>query len=237
MVVFTLNKMNNKNCIISFANKNGNYAKGLARLSDSLRNNFDGDFLAWTHENSLGAPLHIDNPYAFKIYAFEKAINAGYQNILWLDSSCFAIKNIQPIFEHIETNGYIMQDAGHYVGTWTNDKALEYFRMSRDEAMNIKCYGNAGLLGLNFNNYKAESFFDAWHSAMQCGLFKGNWYNENKTESNDQRCLGHRHDLSCGSILAYRNEMQLQPGDQWLQYAGIYDETLNNNIYFKAQGI
>lgn len=227
----------NKNCIISFANKNGNYAKGLARLSDSLRNNFDGDFLAWTHENSLGSPLHSENPYAFKIDAFEKAIAAGYQNILWLDSSCFAIKNIQPVFDHIETNGYIMQDAGHYAGNWTNDKALDYFRISRTEAMNIKCYGNAGLLGLNFNNHASESFFDAWREAKLNGLFKGSWNNDNQTESRDLRCLGHRHDLSCGSILAYRNGMQLQPGDQILQYAGIYDEIANNNIYFKAQGI
>lgn len=223
--------------IISFANSNGNYVTGIARLSDSLRNNFDGDFGSWIGEHTLGAPLHSENPYAFKIYAFEKAREAGYTQILWLDSSVFAIQNVQPVFDHISQHGYIMQDAGHYVGNWTNDRALDYFRMNRDEAMNIKCYGNAGFLGLDFTNYKAISFFEAWKTAMLDGMFKGNWNNNEKTESQDERCLGHRHDLSCGSILAHRSGMQLQSGDQWLQYAGPYDKTGNESIIFKAQGI
>ena len=56
-------------CIISFANDNRqrNYIKGLARLSESLRHNFDGTFLSWIGELSLGAPLHSENMYAFKI--------------------------------------------------------------------------------------------------------------------------------------------------------------------------
>lgn len=226
-----------KKCIVSFANQKGYYINGLARLNESLRNNFDGDFLGFIGEASVGAPLHTDNPYAFKIYCIQKAIDAGYTQILWLDSSCFAIKNVQPVFGHIGKQGYIMQDAGHWIGEWTNDRTLKYFGVTRDDMMNVKCHGNAGFLGLNFENGTTRIFFDRWRESMIAGMFKGAWTNENHSESTDERCRGHRHDLSCGSIIRYQLGMELQSGEEWLQYAGLYDEVLNDSIIFKAQGI
>lgn len=211
------------NCIISFANSNGNYAQNLARLSDSLRNNFDGDFLSWIGEASLGAPLHADNPYAFKIYAFQKAFDAGYKNILWLDSSCFAIQPIHPIFDHIEANGYIMQDAGHFLGKWCNDETLSYFGLSRGQAEDIRMIGNAGFLGLCSHSAIAMQFFELWKQSMLDGMFKGSWEN-------------HRHDMSCSSAIRIKLGMEAQPGTDWLQYAGPYDKTGNETIIFKAQG-
>lgn len=210
---------------------------GLARLSESLRNNFDGDFIAFTNEETLGSPKHEDNPYAFKIYSIQKAIEAGYELILWLDCSVFAIAPVQPIFDIIKSEGYIMQDAGHLVGNWTNDFTLNYFGITRDEAMNIKCYGNAGFLGLSVHNSTAMQFFDKWDKSMQKGCFKGKWTNDEKTESEDERVFGHRHDLSAGSIIAYKLVMKYQPGDQILQYAGVYDKIANETIILKAQGI
>lgn len=225
-----------KKCILSFANHRGRYVQNLARLSESLRTNFDGDFLGFIGEASVGAPPHEQNPYAFKIYAFQKAIDAGYTQVLWLDSSCFAIKNVKPIFEEIEKSGYIMQEAGHYMGTWTNDKALAYFGVTRDEAMTMLMYGNAGFLGLNFEHGIANAFFDKWRAAMAGGCFKGEWNNDNHTESDDERCKGHRHDMSCGSIIANQLGMKYKPGNEWLQYAGPYDQTANETIIIKAQG-
>lgn len=227
----------NKQCIISFATLTGNYIHGISRLSESLRNNFDGDFLAFIGEATCGAEPHADNPYNFKIHCIQRAIDAGYEKILWLDSSCFAIRPIQPIFDHIAEHGYIMQDAGHYIGTWTNDRALDWFAYSRDEAMQIKMYGNAGFLGLDFSNPTAQCFFEQWTMTMKAGLFKGAWHNNDKTESQDERCTGHRHDMSLGSIIAHELDMKLQPGDEWLQYAGVYQQTLSDRIYIKAAGL
>lgn len=226
-----------KRAIVTFANEKGNYMKGLARLSDSLRNNFDGDLIAFTNEFSIGAPKHEENPYAFKIYAIQKAIDAGYTQILWLDCSCFAVGNLNPIFNKIYSEGYIMQDAGHYIGEWTNETTLAELDVTRDEAMKMKCYGNAGFLGLNMEHEKARTFFSAWKYYMSLGLFKGSWNNDEKTESIDPRCKGHRHDLSVGSLLAHRFEMKYIPGDQILQYAGEFDKAANETILIKAQGL
>ena len=226
-----------KKCIISFANSRGNYVKSLARLSESLRNNFDGDFLAFVGEQSIGAPSHLENPYAFKIYAWYEAIRRGYTHILWLDSSCFAIKNTKPIFDKIDQQGYIMQEAGHLAGTWTNDNALTYFGISRDQAMKMPCYGNAGLLGLKINDPWPNHFFTTWAHSMDAGMFKGAWTNEDHSQSPDERCNGHRHDMSCGSIIANDLGMKYESGQSWLQYGGVFDEVLNDSIIIKAQGL
>ena len=226
-----------KKCIISFANSRGNYVKSLARLSESLRNNFDGDFLAFVGEQSIGAPLHSENPYAFKIYAWYEAIRQGYTHILWLDSSCFAIKNTKPIFDKIDQQGYIMQEAGHLAGTWTNDNALAYFGISRDQAMKMPCYGNAGFLGLKINDPWPNHFFTTWAHSMDAGMFKGAWTNEDHSQSPDERCKGHRHDMSCGSIIANDLGMKYESGQSWLQYGGVFDEVLNDSIIIKAQGL
>lgn len=228
----------NKNCIISFANSNGMYAQRLARLSESLRNNFDGDFLAFIGEGSLGAPLHSDVPYAFKVLAFQKAKEAGYENVLWLDASCFAIKNVSPIFTEIERDGFIFQDAGHFLGTWSSDKQLNYFDINRDQAMDMRMIGNAGFLGLNLTQSKPLFFLQQWKQAMLDGMFTGAWNNNDKTESGDERCMGSRHDMTCSSALIHKMDLfhLAKQGDQWLQYAGLFDETANDTIIFKAQG-
>lgn len=215
--------MSNK-CIVSFANQTGNYIRGLARLVESLRNNFDGDVLAFTNEESIGAPKHTENPYSFKVYAIQKAIDAGYTQILYLDSSVFAIKNVQPVFDVIESEGYIMQEAGHYVGNWCNDATLDYFGITREDANEMLMYGNAGFLGLNMEYGTAAQFYAMWYASMQHGMFKGSWSD-------------HRHDMTCGSIIANKLGMTYKSGNEWLQYAGVYDAVANDTIIFKAQGV
>lgn len=211
--------------IVSFANKNGVYVKNLARLSDSLRNNFDGDFIAFIGEKSCGAEPHLDNPYNFKIHCIQKAIDAGYEQVLWLDTSCFAVKNVQPIFDEIVKDGFIFQDIGFTLDQWCNDFALSYFSLTRQEAKDIKLIGNAGFLGIDFSKQKGHDFFNKWKESMEAGCFKGSWDN-------------HRHDLSCSSAIIHQMGIAnlMKSRDSWLQYAGIFDETLNDTIIIKAQG-
>lgn len=211
------------NAIISFANSAGYYTQRLARLSESLRNNFDGDFLGFIGESSLGAPLHSDNPYAFKIHAFERALEAGYTNILWLDSSCFAVRNVQQVFDYITVHGHVAQNSGHYLGTWCNDQTLTYFGLTREQANKMLMIGNAGFLGLDFSRPSSQTFFNTWREAMKAGMFKGSWDD-------------HRHDMSCSSAAWHGMGFEMVGGEEFLQYAGPYDQILNDSIIFKAQG-
>ena len=207
-------------CIINLAT--GRYVVGQDRLRVSLGSTgFDGEFLAYTAEHQIGADLHKDNPYSFKINAFREAERQGFRFVLWLDASVWAVKNIQPIFDHIKEHGYIMQYAGFNCGDWTNQNALDYFNITREEASKMKMYGNAGFLGLDLYDLTATNFLIFWERAMLAGAFKGNWSD-------------HRHDMACGSIVANKLRMEYQHAEEWLNYG---TEPKSDKVYLLAQGL
>jgi hypothetical protein len=83
-----------------------------------------------------------------------------------------------------------------------------------------------------------NEFFNKWEAAMLAGCFKGKWTNSEKTESQSDECLGARHDMISGVILHQMGLSNLMKGgEELLQYAGLYDEVLNDTIIFKAQGL
>ena len=60
--------MSPKRAIVNLVNNDG-YLSGQTRLKENIITRFDGTFIANYGEEAVGAPLHSDNPYAFKIYA------------------------------------------------------------------------------------------------------------------------------------------------------------------------
>mgnify|MGYP006276783461 CR=1 FL=1 len=167
------------------------YEKGRVRLFNSLQNGiFDGDVITFVSEEQVGAPKHTDNPYAFKIYAIEKAREMGYTSILWLDASCYAIKNVQPIFDYLHKHGIFMENSGHWTSTWSNDGSLAYFGITREEAMIIPMV-HGGFVGFDFTQKVSQEFFEKWKQSMLDGIFKGSWKD-------------HRHDMTCASIIGYQ---------------------------------
>lgn len=216
-------EMTSKQVVISLCNSNGNYRIAMERLRQSAER-FGVDFIGFDGEESVGAPPHHENPYAFKVYCWLKAIEMGYEQILWLDSSCVVVRDLKPVFDEISVNGYIMQEAGHMVGNWCNDYTLDYFGLSREDAMLMPMYGNAGFLGLDITQQPAIDFFHRWWDSMLGGCFKGGWEN-------------HRHDMVCGSIIANKLGMEFKKGDEWLQYSSPNAELINETIIITAQGM
>lgn len=201
--------MDRKKAIVSFANKRGNYLLALERLEQSVvRHCGDVSFLGFRGEESLGAPPHLENPYAFKIYAIEEARKRGYEQILWLDSSVVFVKDPKPLFDWITKKGFLFEEAGHWAGSWCNDRTLEYFNLTREEAMKMPMF-SAGFTGLDFENPTAVEFFEKWKQSMLHGQFVGDW-------------ADHRHDMTCASIIA--NQMglsrQFSAGGTFLAYVG-----------------
>ncbi len=223
-------------CIINFAS--GRYVKGQDRLRESLKTvGFDGDLLAWTSEDQIGAPLHKDNPYAFKCFAFDEALRQGYKKILWVDASIWAIKPLDPIWESVTKRGYMKQEAGHLCSTWSSDRQLEYFGITRDEAEKFLMHGNGGFFALDFDVEIAQEFFKRWKQAMLDGMFKGSWNNDNNCESSDPRCKGTRHDMICGSIIANQLGMYSFPEHLLMAYAGAQYNDPPETTVMLAQGL
>lgn len=94
----------------------GRYVKGAQRLRNSF-NDPDIDLYTWDREYKIGSPPHRENPYAFKIYAFEKAWELGYEQVLWLDASIYPVKPMFPYFNLLDEQGYVFEEAGHWAGT------------------------------------------------------------------------------------------------------------------------
>jgi hypothetical protein len=198
-----------KKAIVSFANHKPNYIKALHRLVDSLKDKFEGDVLHWIGEESLpGCPLHKDNPYSFKLYTIEKARSLGYDQILWLDSSVWAIKNIDPIFDLIKKDGFFFEDSGHWIGAWASDASLKFYDIDRAEAWKMHML-SSGFVGLDFTQQIAIDIFDSWNFDMAAGVFIGSWSN-------------HRHDQTSLSLIV--NTM------------GLYDKVSLCGTYFAYVG-
>jgi hypothetical protein len=194
-----------KTVILNFANDRGNYRKMQTRLYDSLQSvGYYGDVWLFEDEKSIreDCPLHDQVPYAFKAYAIQKAIDEGYENIIWMDSAVYAVKPIDNFINQIEKEGYIFFDnIGYTIGDYTSDMCLTVFGWTRQKAFNHKMI-MACCFGINVYSKKAMSFFKGYFQAAKEKLsFQGAWTNDDLLISEDMRVRGHRHDQSVASIL------------------------------------
>ena len=209
-----------KRVVINFAS-GAWYPKGQVRLHRTLKENgYTGDFLGYQDPAKFGSPTHAEVPYAFKTYSFIDAVKRGYEQIIFADSSIFAVKSWDPVWDIISEQGYFFEEAGHWTGTWTKDSVLEKFEVTRDQAMKIPML-TAGFAGIDVTNPVGMDFLMEWHRfACDGDSFKGAWRNRNGEVSKDPRCEGHRHDMSVASLLAWKMGMKLGKGGTFLAYIG-----------------
>lgn len=205
-----------KKCIVNFTHlEQERYKLGFNRLKKTLVNNFDGDFLHFHDCKEIGSPEHSEVPYAFKPYAIKKAIELGYELILWADCPIYAIKPINKLFNHIEENGYLFFDnIGFSIGDYTSDKCLMKNNILRTESYKAKMI-MACCMGFNMQNEKTKILFDKYFEAAKDGIsYLGSWTNKNYEVSLDLKCKGHRHDQSVISILINKMNLDIHTGHE-----------------------
>lgn len=195
------------------------YRKPERRLADSLRQ-AGVRYLAFAALPD-GSPTHQQSPYEFKIHAIRKAMEID-PIVLWADASMYLVGDIKRIEDLIETDGYYMEEAGHYAGDWCNQHARQYFQLQAYE--NKIPMFSAGLLGLNRDSVIAAEFLKQWEAAAKAGCFRGDWKD-------------HRHDMTCGSIIAHRLGMKLQRGGSHMAYIGPGYSTPEPEVVFHCQGM
>ena len=206
--------------IVNFAT--GSYKKGQQRLANSL--NGHKKLMLDSYE-AIGSPSHSISPYEFKVHAIEKAWEFD-PVVLWVDASMWRVGDLSIVENLILQDGYFMTEAGHWVGSWTNQFTRHYFCLTESEA---KVPGglfmfSAGLLGLDSRSEIAMEFFRQWKASALAGCFKGDYRD-------------HRHDQSCGSIIAQRLKMKYQRGGEHMSYIGPgYSQPEKGSIFY-LQGI
>lgn len=204
-------------CIINLSNKK--YLAGQDRLLQTLEivKTPNVDNVMFKSEKDVNSPLHSDNMYAFKPFAFKKAIDMGYRVILWLDASMYVLKDLTPIFDKIEKDGYYFQKSGWLNSEWTNQMTKDVYG---DEGEMI----SSGVLGLNMETDIAKEFLHRWFMSAKEGYFNGSHED-------------HRHDQSLASLIAHKLEMKITKNNTDWQYGNPNELTLHDNILIIANGI
>jgi hypothetical protein len=177
---------------VNLATKDTQYILAQERLRNSVASySNEFNFISYVGEESVGAPKHHPYNYAFKVYAVDSVKH--YDLVLWLDCSIVLVNSPKPVFDIIETQGFFAENSGHSVGMWCNDRTLEYFGITREEANKMRMF-SSGMTGFNFKTDIGQEFFERWKQSMSDGMFTGSWKD-------------HRHDQTCGSIIL--NQMGL----------------------------
>jgi hypothetical protein len=207
--------------IVNFAT--GHYLAGQQRLCKSV---YPYRYFAVDNYPAINSPTHSESPYQFKIHAIEKAFEKD-DIVLWCDASLWVVGDLSIIENIIKQDGYFMEEAGHYVGRWTNEHARNYFKLTEEEAKQETgglTMFSAGLIGLDKNSDIAMEFFRQWKASALAGCFKGSYEN-------------HRHDMTCASIIAQRLGMKYQRGGKHMAYIGQGYSEPEPGIVFKLQGL
>ena len=198
--------------VIVCAGIGGWYPKGVARLENSLvHHGFAGRTMFWKDEYPYGSPTHQDNPYAFKIFEFEAAMNTGANVILHLDASFWCIKNPHRLFDLISDNGVIGFRTGYNMAQTASDAALQWAGFTRDEAEALPEIAS-GMVGLRMDNPMGAEVFRLWKEGMELGLFRNNRLHD-LNDSQDPRFLHARQDQTIYSLAIHKVGLNVNDED------------------------
>ncbi len=158
-------------------------------------------------------PHHVV-PYYFKAEIVHEA-SLEADSLLWLDASAVVNGPLDPLFEIVEQQGYLLFDNGWRNSTWCSDRSLAAFGFTRDEAEGQPQVFGA-LTGYSCHHPLGRWLIDEY--LRHKDLFRGRHDNRDHTESQDPRCLGHRHDQSVLALVAAKYRYQLLPFEKWVTY-------------------
>ncbi len=161
---------NKECCIISYASLNPirGYPKKIRALKDHLSKvGFTGHLLyrvgGWPNiEGGSLVLMHV--PYAFKVAFFKEAQRLGYKKVLWIDAIFEPLKNLDPIFNRIEQDGYFLLSSPHTLREFGSEKLRLSFNLTDEENRNIQTV-RGGAIGIHMENEKGIALLDLWHQA------------------------------------------------------------------------
>jgi len=190
------------------------FSRGIQRIKEALtKYHFKGEFISWENLYPEGSPTHQQVPFAFKPFCFYEALKRGYQLILWMDSSILIKQPIEPLFELIERDGYLIFQEDHSVGQFCKDDALEPLGITREESFTMpSCW--SCVIGLNLADPRSLEFLRQWkeRAGDELTSLGPKWSGVRgwpRTASQDPRVNGHR-TQTVASVIALKLGM-----DKW----------------------
>jgi hypothetical protein len=138
--------------------------------------------------------------------------------LLWCDASILPIRDLEPIWYRLERDGFWISNNGWTNAQWTADSAYpDLFNWSvggepnpslgdmRAINRNIP-HAVATAFGLNIHHPTGAAILAEYYRlASETKAFCGPWKNTPETPCGPPEVLGHRHDQTALSVLAWRN--------------------------------
>ena len=229
------------------------YIKGQERLTEALAL-LGEEYQVWRDKLPPGSPAHAETPYAFKAWALEAARLSGHTLMLWADASIVPIAPLDPIWKHAEQHGVWLADNGWNNAQWTCDAAyldlfaqdfkntdlreawtsLDYLRAVNRKIKHVV----ATAFAVDISHRTGAQFFMQYLNLAKTDAFKGPWWNSNgerpvyaskagAAPCGPPECLGHRHDQTAASVIAWRLGIPLTQCPKFFAYDGREsDETI-----------
>lgn len=205
-------------CVVSFADT-PRYQRGMDRLRLAMNAQCISAQHCWS-EYYFGWPTHQEKPYAFKAYALKASQDAGYGTLLWADSCILPIADMEPLWQKIETDGYWIARNGWNNYQWTADSAYpDLFPGSLETVplLAARRFVNkkiphvvATSFGISLKHAIGREFLaEYYRMASETNAFCGPWTNTPNTPCGPADVLGHRHDQTAASVIAWRLGMRL----------------------------
>jgi hypothetical protein len=211
----------------------GYYNRAMDRLDHKL-GELGEKFIQWWRLPS-GCPPHSDKPFAFKAFALQRTADEGFTSLLWVDASILPIRPLAPLWEKIERDGFLLMNNGYSNYDWTADSAYPdlFPGVPLEEARAVNRtipHLVGGVVGLDMTTALGRTFLDEYYRlASMTRAFCGPWGNTNSPACPDTGnllrgpcgppdVLGHRHDQTAASVVAWRLGMKLTDSPRMFSY-------------------
>jgi hypothetical protein len=145
-----------------------------------------------------------------------------------MDSAVWIQHDIEPLFEQIEQDGYLIFRNGWTQANWSTDAQLEAFDLTRDEAETMS-HPMACVIGFNVNDETIDWIHDYINKYP---LFVGDWNNNGNVCSQDVRCQGSRHDQTILGFIANQYGLKFTNTEGLISY-----DVNDSNSLLLSQGI
>lgn len=241
--------MSGKKVLVNFANLGReDYRKSQLRLIKSfVENNWDGDYMIRSTDSyvdeymgvkiKLGSlPVtqaygtsynHFENPYGFKVYALQEAIEAGYTKLIWADSTIVNTRNLDPLFELAARDGFVsFHNLGHDLVYWMSDIAQQRLEIT-DAQLETMQQAMACVMIFDIENPIGERIFKDFVIKCRDGV-------SFQMESGSKRpgYKGHRGDQPIISALAAMAGIKLRPYGELVYQPHDTDLTYGSDFFF-----
>ena len=179
-------------CSLAFGER---YSWRLGRLKETLQTtNPEVPLFLWNESLPPGAREFCDSMYGFKPHCVQTARDAGYNRVIFIDSTCVVLDDLHYYDQFSEEyQGVLAVRDDNKITGFCSDRALKYIHKTREWTQDIHLVGGS-FYYFDFEKPICQQIFDWWMNTEKLGLFGS------MAEQCSERLQGHRSDETMMSL-------------------------------------